>query len=52
MMYGVIFISALAAMIVGIVVVDKHPPAQVGAPGEWSQDATDNDKTAITHSAR
>jgi hypothetical protein len=49
MTYGIIFVSALAAMIVAIAVVEKHPPGQMGAPGGWSQDSTDNGNAVVEH---
>jgi hypothetical protein len=52
MTYGIIFVSALAAMIVAVAVVETHPPGQAGVPGGWSQDTTDNGKAIVEHAVR
>ncbi|MGO4568196.1 hypothetical protein AB4Z52_24835 [Rhizobium sp. 2YAF20] len=51
MTYGIIFVSALAAMIVAIAVVEKHPPGQAAATGGWSQDTTDSGNAVVEHAA-
>jgi hypothetical protein len=39
MTYGIIFVSALAALVVGIAVVAKDPPSEAVATHGWSQDS-------------
>jgi hypothetical protein len=46
MTYGIIFISALAAMIIAIAAVDRHAPGELTAPNSWSQSTADRGTTA------
>jgi hypothetical protein len=39
MTYGIIFVSALAALVVTIAVVEKDPPSEAVATHGWSQES-------------
>ncbi|TCR69278.1 MULTISPECIES: hypothetical protein [Rhizobium/Agrobacterium group] len=39
MTYGIIFVSALTALVFAIAVVEKDPPSEAVATHGWSQDS-------------